>query len=69
MGLDTKTYWLTDRQSQCDFDFDYWELQFWEVKSWQLRPERVRKRSPLEAPTKQRLLKIEKNYVCSSYFL
>jgi hypothetical protein len=21
-GLDTKTYWLTDRQSQCDFDFD-----------------------------------------------
>jgi hypothetical protein len=23
MGLDTKTDWLTDRQSQCDFDFDY----------------------------------------------
>jgi hypothetical protein len=22
MGLDTKTYRLTDRQSQCDFDFD-----------------------------------------------
>jgi hypothetical protein len=22
MGLDTKTYWLTDRQSKCDFDFD-----------------------------------------------
>jgi hypothetical protein len=21
-GLDTKTYWLTGRQSQCDFDFD-----------------------------------------------
>jgi hypothetical protein len=21
MELDTKTYWLTDRQSQCDFDF------------------------------------------------
>jgi hypothetical protein len=20
MGLDTKTYWLTDHQSQCDFD-------------------------------------------------
>jgi hypothetical protein len=20
MGLDTKIYWLTDRQSQCDFD-------------------------------------------------
>jgi hypothetical protein len=23
MGLDTKTYWLTNRQSQCDFDFDF----------------------------------------------
>jgi hypothetical protein len=23
MGLDTKTYWLTDRQSQRDFDFDF----------------------------------------------
>jgi hypothetical protein len=23
MGLDTKTYWLTDRQSQCNFDFDF----------------------------------------------
>jgi hypothetical protein len=22
MGLDTKTYWLTDRQSQCDFDLE-----------------------------------------------
>jgi hypothetical protein len=22
MELDTKTYWLTDRQSQCYFDFD-----------------------------------------------
>jgi hypothetical protein len=22
MGLDTKTYWLTDRQSQCDLDLD-----------------------------------------------
>jgi hypothetical protein len=22
MGLDAKTYWLTDRQSQCDLDFD-----------------------------------------------
>jgi hypothetical protein len=25
MGLDTKTYWLTDRQSQCDFDFVSWK--------------------------------------------
>jgi hypothetical protein len=23
MGLDTKIYWLTDRQSQCDFDFEF----------------------------------------------
>jgi hypothetical protein len=23
IGLDTKTYWLTNRQSQCDFDFDF----------------------------------------------
>jgi hypothetical protein len=23
MGLDTKTYWLTDRQSRCNFDFDF----------------------------------------------
>jgi hypothetical protein len=27
MEVDTKTYWLTDRQSQCDFDFDL-TLQF-----------------------------------------
>jgi hypothetical protein len=23
MGLDAKTYWLTDRQSQCGFDYDF----------------------------------------------
>jgi hypothetical protein len=23
MGLDTKTYWLTDRQSQCNSDSDW----------------------------------------------
>jgi hypothetical protein len=23
MWPDTKTYWLTDRQSQCDFNFDF----------------------------------------------
>jgi hypothetical protein len=27
MGLGTKTYWLTDRQSQCDFDFDFGRQQ------------------------------------------
>jgi hypothetical protein len=28
MGLDTKTYLLTDRQSQCDFDLKKIELSF-----------------------------------------
>jgi hypothetical protein len=28
MGLDTKIYWLTDRQSQCTFDFDFDARQF-----------------------------------------
>jgi hypothetical protein len=27
MMLDTKTYWLTDRQSQSDFDYDYFNLR------------------------------------------
>jgi hypothetical protein len=30
MGLDTKTYWLTDRQSQCDFDFDLKTVSSWD---------------------------------------
>jgi hypothetical protein len=29
MGLETKTYWLTDRQSQGNFDFDFdWQLSW-----------------------------------------
>jgi hypothetical protein len=28
MGLDTNIYWLTDRQSQCDFDFDFNSSEF-----------------------------------------
>jgi hypothetical protein len=33
MGLDTKTYWLTDRQSQCDFDLTLAEtVQLSDVK-------------------------------------
>jgi hypothetical protein len=32
MGLDAQTYWLTDRQSQCDFDFDsYLKIYFSET--------------------------------------
>jgi hypothetical protein len=40
MGLDTKTYRVTDRKSQCDFDFDFEvssvEREFWacEDKTW-----------------------------------
>jgi hypothetical protein len=26
MELDIETYWLTDRQSECDFDFDLTEV-------------------------------------------
>jgi hypothetical protein len=28
MGLDTKIYWLTDRQTQCDFDLKKMTVQF-----------------------------------------
>jgi hypothetical protein len=35
MGLDTKTYWLTDRQSQCDCDFDLFETVELEVPACQ----------------------------------
>jgi hypothetical protein len=27
MGIETKINWLTDRQSQCDFDFDFLESE------------------------------------------
>jgi hypothetical protein len=30
-AIDTKTYWLTDRQSQCDFDFDFGEKNWWSL--------------------------------------
>jgi hypothetical protein len=35
MGFDTKTYWLTDRQSQCGFDFDF-ELHFKSIRGLNL---------------------------------
>jgi hypothetical protein len=34
MGLDTKTYWLTDRQSQCNFDFDFEIFCVTNILSW-----------------------------------
>jgi hypothetical protein len=41
MVLDTKTYWLTDRQSQCDFDFDLiWTEELTELIQEQLRVSR-----------------------------
>jgi hypothetical protein len=53
MGLDTKIYWLIDRQAQCDFDFGSWcRGQFG-------NPEE-RERPPLEVATRQRLVKTEK---------
>jgi hypothetical protein len=56
MGLDTKTYWLTDRQSQCDFDFDFRDslemAEEWEIGvRWSPCAE---ERPLLEAATKQR---------------
>jgi hypothetical protein len=39
MGLDTKTYWLTDRQLQCDFDFDL-NLESDRISSEQLQVSR-----------------------------
>jgi hypothetical protein len=37
MGLDTKTYWLTDRQTQCDFDFA--EESPGGISSWEYKDE------------------------------
>jgi hypothetical protein len=35
MVFETKTYWLTGRQSQCDFDFDFdLCLVSWKVSLW-----------------------------------
>jgi hypothetical protein len=98
MGLDTKTYWLTDRQSQCNFDFDFdfvtWEswdrswlvgwlvgwcvsglfrevlgfslceLLLLEADNWARRDfvdPAVVERTPLEAATKQQLVKVTVN--------
>jgi hypothetical protein len=64
VGLDNKTYWLTDRQLQCVFEFDFnlagRQLRAAEAGSWG----RVyfgnldeRERPYVEAATKQRLVK------------
>jgi hypothetical protein len=41
MGLDTKTYWLTDCQSQCDFDFDLTNNESREKKNKNLDTEQI----------------------------
>jgi hypothetical protein len=43
MGLDTKTYWLTDRQSQCNFNFNFNQLdrREWRVSSEQRNQSKV----------------------------
>jgi hypothetical protein len=51
MGLDTKIYWLTDRQWQCNFDLGLliWVSKMiekrWQGDSWQLQ-QRFRLRAP-----------------------
>jgi hypothetical protein len=45
MGLDTKTYWLTARQSQCNFDFDF-DKEF--SLSWVASKQATRKGAPVQ---------------------
>jgi hypothetical protein len=57
MGLDTKTYWLTGRQSQCDFDFNFSlvKLRDGSQPGMALSAE-VEEALPLEIVTRKRLL-------------
>jgi hypothetical protein len=75
--LDTKTYWLTDRQSQYDFDFDFelkeykdyngvvnWELSvaLWSVNQRATEAEQF---PLLRSSTRKRLMKtLQKNSQC-----
>jgi hypothetical protein len=62
MGLDTKIYWLIDRQSQCDFDFDF-DVH---LQTWISTAKRVRKSRREPANTKsQRIVKPEGSTVRS----
>jgi hypothetical protein len=57
-GARHQDYWLTDLQSQCDFDFDFWvESTVWcEDRTW----EREAEESPLlEAVARKRLVKTQ----------
>jgi hypothetical protein len=46
MGLDTKTYWLTDRQSQCNFDLKPVILETEELLEWRSSLEAGSPRQP-----------------------
>jgi hypothetical protein len=74
-GLGAKTNWLeVNRQSQSNFDFDFLvesvessSSEKWETGSWgqgELENLHERERPPLEAATKQRLVRTEKT-VCA----
>jgi hypothetical protein len=47
IGLDTKTYWLTDRQSQCDSDSDW--VVYYEITNPQLSEENLKEKVKLVA--------------------
>jgi hypothetical protein len=71
IGLDTKTYWLTDRQSQCDFDVELSEVQLSceTVASRQCVSTEAEEPSLLETLSRKRLVKTlqaGKNTVCYS---
>jgi hypothetical protein len=59
MGLDTKTYWLTDRQSQCDFDFDL-SYSCAKLGRGQFGNPEKGERPSLQPATRQRLVKTKK---------
>jgi hypothetical protein len=75
MGLDTKTDWLTDRQSQCDFDFDLlvdrWQAVLYcnlEGKTWKRKAEE----SPLLTSfARKRLLTLQawEDLACSDLWI
>jgi hypothetical protein len=62
MGLDTKTYWLTDRQLQRAFDFDLavW-VQLWDICQTVMMCVQEAEEPPLlEAVTRKWLLDTQK---------
>jgi hypothetical protein len=61
MGFGTKTYWLTDRQSQCDFDFCYIYIHLITCKihiihtdKWRITTDWVWQRTDPSSPQRER---------------